>query len=193
MKKDIFTTFDISRMLRVNPTTVQNWARNKTLPSYATPGGHRRVRREDLLAFIRKFNFPLPSELAGEKNRVLIVDGEPATLDDLRSGIIRQAEAEWEVFTSRNGMEALLLFGEVKPDLVILDVSLPDLDGCELCRLFKERSPEIRIISISSQNEETIIQKTLAMGADRCMTKPLQMATMVQSMQRLVSGKGARI
>ena len=51
--KDIFTTHEVSKLLQVNPRSVINWIEQDLLNSYRTPGGHRRISREDLLAFLR--------------------------------------------------------------------------------------------------------------------------------------------
>src|SRR5437762_7284070 len=68
--KTIYTTHDISRLLQVNPRSVINWIEQNLLPSYRTPGGHRRVRRDDLLAFLRKHQIPTPASLVEGKFRI---------------------------------------------------------------------------------------------------------------------------
>src|SRR5260370_18630590 len=74
--KTIYTTHEVSRLLHVNPRSVINWIEQNLLPSYRTPGGHRRIRREDLLAFLRKHQIPTPASLMDGKFTVLIVDDE---------------------------------------------------------------------------------------------------------------------
>ena len=74
--KDIFTTRDVSKLLQVNPRSVINWIEQKLLISCRTPGGHRRISREDLIAFLRKHQIPIPRAIIEEKLKVLIVDGE---------------------------------------------------------------------------------------------------------------------
>src|SRR6266496_492556 len=61
--KTIYTTHEVSRLLQVNPRSVINWIDQNLLPSYRTPGGHRRIRRDDLLAFLRKHQIPTPAAL----------------------------------------------------------------------------------------------------------------------------------
>src|SRR5215475_7075497 len=75
--KTIYTTHEVSRLLHVNPRSVINWIDQNLLPSYRTPGGHRRIRRDDLLAFLRKHQIPTPPSLMESGNfSVLIVDDE---------------------------------------------------------------------------------------------------------------------
>src|SRR5437773_11375754 len=73
-RRSFLTTFEISEICEVNPTTVQNWVRENKLRAFVTPGGHRRVRRGDLIAFLKKFGMPLPRGLEDEDRLVLVVD-----------------------------------------------------------------------------------------------------------------------
>src|SRR5438552_13560441 len=74
--KTIYTTHEVSRLLHVNPRSVINWIEQDLMASYRTPGGHRRIRREDLLAFVRKHQIPTPASLVEEKFDLLIVEDE---------------------------------------------------------------------------------------------------------------------
>src|SRR5213075_1666820 len=79
--KSIYTTHDLSRLLHVNPRSVINWIEQDLLQSFRTPGGHRRVRHDDLLAFLRKHQIPTPAPLLDGKFDVLIVDDDPDIVD----------------------------------------------------------------------------------------------------------------
>ncbi len=114
-KRSFFTTFEISQICEVNPTTVQNWVKGKKLRAYSTPGGHRRVRREDLVAFMREFGLPIPREL--EPRLVLIVDDEREMLDLLSS------ELGWMIRASARTLVVELL--DSSP--VVVDVLHVDL------------------------------------------------------------------
>ena len=82
-RRTFFTTFEISQICGVNPTTVQNWIKGKKLKAFQTPGGHRRVRREDLIAFLKKFGMPIPAEFNQGPPLIMIVDDEKYILDML--------------------------------------------------------------------------------------------------------------
>lgn len=58
---NVLTTFQISQYCQVNISTVIHWVKTNKLPAYRTPGGHRRVSREDFIAFLKKYNLPVPS------------------------------------------------------------------------------------------------------------------------------------
>src|SRR5262252_9531503 len=118
--KSIYTTHEVSHLLHVNPRSVINWIEQSLLPSYRTPGGHRRIRRDDLLAFLRKHQIPTPESLVDGKFTVLIVDDEQEIVDLIKTFLLRQGG--YEVATASDGISALLEVGRLKPDLLILDI-----------------------------------------------------------------------
>src|SRR5690348_12569296 len=72
----VYTTFEISRFLAVDITTVMAWTDQGKLSAYKTPGGHRRVPGTDLLAFLLRYKMPVPQELQKGSRRVLLVDDD---------------------------------------------------------------------------------------------------------------------
>jgi len=181
--KTVYTTHDISRLLQVNPRSVINWIEQKRLPSYRTPGGHRRVRRDDLLAFLRKHQIPTPSSLVDGKFRILIVDDQEEVVNLLKTHLQRQGS--YEVISASNGISAMIEVGRVKPDLLILDVMIPGVDGIEVCRRIKADSTnKTAIIGISStaESEKDVLQA----GADVFMPKPLDLEKLSAEARRLL-------
>src|SRR5437588_1113650 len=167
--KTIYTTHDVSRLLQVNPRSVINWIDQSLLPSYRTPGGHRRIRRDDLLGFLRKHQIPTPAALVEGTFSVLIVDDEPEVSGMLKTFFERQGD--YEISTATDGITALMEVGRLKPDLLILDIMLPGIDGVEVCRRIKATSAnKTAIIAISGMdsNENKILQA----GADAFILKP---------------------
>jgi excisionase family DNA binding protein len=177
-RKSFLTTFEISQICEVNPTTVQNWVKEKKLKAHVTPGGHRRVRREDLISFMKEFGMPIPMQLEGAPTFVLIVDDEKGIIDLLTS-LMRTGDEAIEIAGAQSGVEALLIIGERKPDLLILDIMMPGMNGIEVCQRLKS-SPvtrNIKIVAISGVLDPAIRQGALAAGADLFFAKPLDMIT----------------
>ena len=181
--KTIYTTHEVSRLLHVNPRSVINWIEQSLLSSYRTPGGHRRIRRDDLLAFLRKHQIPTPESLVDEKFSVLIVDDEQEIVEILQAFLQRQGG--YEISSASDGITALIDVGRVKPDLLILDIMIPGVDGIEVCRRIKTdaRSKAI-IIAISGQPEAE--KKILSAGADSFMAKPVDMDKLLSEAARLL-------
>lgn len=181
--KTIFTTHEVSRLLQVNPRSVINWIEQTLLPSYRTPGGHRRIRRDDLLAFLRKHQIPTPASLVDGTFSVLIVDDEVEVSGMLKTFF--QKQGEYEVSMASDGITALMEVGRLKPDLLILDIMLPGIDGVEVCRRIKGNSAnKTSIIAISGvdSNEKRILQS----GADAFMLKPVDLDKLHIEARRLL-------
>ena len=181
--KSIYTTHEVSRLLHVNPRSVINWIEQSLLPSYRTPGGHRRIRHDDLLAFLRKHQIPTPASLVGGKFDVLIVDDDPEIVDLMKSFLDR--EGEYEISSASDGITAMIEVGRVKPDLLILDIRIPGVDGVEVCRRLKaDSSNKTAIIAVSGSpdNEKKVIEA----GADAFMLKPIDLDRLHAEARRLL-------
>jgi excisionase family DNA binding protein len=186
-RRSFYTTFEISQICEVNPTTVQNWVKEKKLKAYATPGGHRRVRREDLAAFMKEFGMPLPQELQDAPPLILIVDDEVEVLDLLTS-VMLSGNEELEVLRAQSGVEALLMIGERKPDLLILDVMMPGMNGFEVCHKLKASpsTQNIKIVAITGDHDPSVRERIDRAGADLFFTKPLNIVEFRSECLKLV-------
>ena len=181
--KTIYTTHEVSRLLHVNPRSVINWIEQSLLPSYRTPGGHRRIRHDDLLAFLRKHQIPTPASLIDGRLSILIVDDEPEIVD-LISGFL-QRQGGYEISSASDGISALIEVGRTKPDLLILDILIPGVDGVEVCRRIKaDSSNKTAIIAVSGTAEKE--KKVLVAGADAFMLKPIDLDRLHEEARRLL-------
>jgi two-component system KDP operon response regulator KdpE len=106
-----------------------------------------------------------------ENQRILVVDNEPQILRVLSRSLASEGH---EIRVASDGEEALAVFGEWTPDLVITDLAMPKIDGLELCRRLRTIS-SIPIIVLSASNEEHMKVEALDLGADDYITKPFSM------------------
>jgi excisionase family DNA binding protein len=181
--KTIYTTHEVSRLLHVNPRSVINWIEQSLLPSYRTPGGHRRIRREDLLAFLRKHQIPTPASLVEGKFSVLIVDDEHEIVDIVKAYFQRQGG--YEISSASDGITALIEVGRIKPDLLILDIMIPGVDGVEVCRRIKaDQGNKTTIIAFSGVADSE--KKILQAGAYAFMPKPVDLDKLHIEARRLL-------
>ena len=181
--KSIYTTHEVSHLLQVNPRSVINWIEQSLLPSYRTPGGHRRIRRDDLLAFLRKHQIPTPESLVEGKFSVLIVDDEQEIVEIMK--VFLQRQGGYQIATASDGITALIEVGRTKPDLMILDIMIPGVDGIEVCRRIKADSNNKTVIiavSGNSEHENRILQS----GADAFMSKPIDLEKLHTEAKRLL-------
>ena len=111
-------------------------------------------------------------------SKILIVDDEPNIVLSLEFLMKQQG---YETRVARDGDEALAEVERFRPDLVLLDVMLPDLDGFEVCqRLRAEGWAELKIVMLTAKGRDVEIEKGLALGADAYVTKPFATAELVE-------------
>lgn len=124
--RGFYTTYEAAHLLGVSLPTVVNWIKARRLKAHRTPGGHRRIAREDLAAFMLRHGMPLPAELDGavETRRKALVLGEPGPA---REGLARQlAEAGFAVEQASHGFPAGAAAARFRPDVVVLAAESPD-------------------------------------------------------------------
>ena len=119
------------------------------------------------------------------KARVLVVDDEPDLVRILEFGL---KAAGYQVETANDGQEGLKKARELKPDIILLDLMLPKLDGYKVCRLLKfdERYKQIPIMILSARTQEGDQNLAHEMGANRFLTKPYEFAEILQHIQALL-------
>ena len=120
----------MARVCQVTPATVAHWIDQGHLKGHRTPTGHRRVESNDLVAFLKGHGMPLPPELHGHKETVVVVDDD----GDYRQLLVRHLMISGitEVTAAGTGMDGLLEIGRVRPSVIVLDFSLPDLNAVQV-------------------------------------------------------------
>lgn len=114
--------------------------------------------------------------------KVLVVEDEPALLETLAYNLRRQG---YEVHTAADGPAALALARRVRPDLLILDVMLPGLDGFEVCRILR-REMTVPILMLTARADEIDRVVGLELGADDYLTKPFHMRELLARVKALL-------
>jgi two-component system, OmpR family, KDP operon response regulator KdpE len=126
-------------------------------------------------------------------HRVLVIDDEPPIRKLLRMGLGTQG---YDIIEATNGRTALEALVREKPDLIILDLGLPDIAGHELLRLIREKHDDVPVVVLSSREDEKGKVEALDLGADDYVTKPFGMnellARMRAAMRHRVQAQGER-
>lgn len=170
--KKFFTTSETAQICGVAHTTVIRWIGEGKIKAHETPGGHRRIEKEDLLGFLKRFSMPVPASL-GASFKVLAVDDETVMLSMLRK-MFAAYPGEMELHLATHGMAALMLIGKVHFDVIILDVLMPDMDGVEVCKALK-RNPDtagVKIIAITGKQLTEEQEEYLNRNTECLLRKP---------------------
>jgi len=186
--EDVLTVFKASQYCNVSPKTIINWVESGHIKAYKTVGGHRRINRSDLVAFMQKQGIPLPSEEPAEmKKKILVVDDDPIIVETIVQSL-EEDVFDYEVISASDGFEAGLQVNHFAPDLLILDIMMPDIKGYEVCKKIKE-NPQTRhtkIIVLSAYLDEEKFKKMKDHGADACFSKPFPLPQLKEEVARLL-------
>lgn len=174
------STTQVAELLGVSAQTIANWIDNGRLRAGRTPGGHRRVTAQDLVAFLTASGLPLPAGLVDRRHAVLVVEDDPQVGPwlALRLTTVRP---DLRVLLAQDGFRAGEMLATEKPDTMLLDIYLPGLDGFEVCRRVKER-PETRatdVIAMSAHDTPDVREAILAAGAMCFLPKPIDFARLL--------------
>lgn len=118
--------------------------------------------------------------------KILVVDDEEHILMILKDSL---EFSGFHVVTAANGEEALMMVAQENPDLVVLDVGMPKLDGWEVCRRLKgnEQTKNLPIIILTAYAQTSDQRKGLDLGADRFITKPCDLTYLVEEINALLA------
>ena len=180
--KTVFTTGEAAKICKVSQQTIIRCFDNGQLKGFRVPGSKfRRIPREALYKFMRDNNIPTDALESG-KRKVLLVDDDPEVVDTINRAL--QDDGRFEVRIATNGFDAGMMVKEYRPDLIVLDVMLPDINGKEVChRVRADPSMEdVRIVCISGMIEDDKIQELKLAGADDFLGKPFDVDVLIEKM-----------
>jgi len=180
--KTVFTTGEAAKICKVSQQTIIRCFDSGQLKGFRVPGSRfRRIPREQLYTFMRDNGIPTDALESG-KRRILIVDDDEE-LVELISDVLER-DGRFEVRSVNNGFDAGMMVKEYRPDLIVLDVMLPDINGREVCQRVRSDKAmnDVRIICISGMVEEDKVGELKAAGANDFMHKPFEVETLVERM-----------
>ena len=171
--KQSFSTSEVAKYCHVTADTIRKWAEAGRIRVFKTPGGHRRIRREDLLKFLQENEIPIHEDLGTSDVKILIVDDEKAVVSVIRR-FLERSQTGFEIEVAMDGFDAGHLVAMFKPDIVFLDLRLPGMDGFEVTRRIKSdpQHAGTRIIAMTGYYEGEVAQRVVELGALLCLQKP---------------------
>jgi excisionase family DNA binding protein len=178
---DWLTLGQAATYLGVAQSTIRKWSDGGRLPAFYTPGGHRRFRRRDLDAFLSGSR----GRAASGSPLVLVVDDD----DRLREFVRVNLEMDgYSVREAANAEEGLAALEEESPDLILLDVMMPGMDGWDMLRRVQERHGigTIPVIMFSGKVEEGTAERAAEEGAQAFFGKPFDPQQLIESTKHLI-------
>ncbi len=189
---DVLTVSQASKYCRVSPKTIINWIEAGHIKSYKTVGGHRRIKKEDLDRFLVDRGMPAFEAPAEEsKRKILVVDDDKIIVETIVQSL-EEDEYGYELISASDGFEAGIQVSHFKPDLIILDIMMPDINGYEVCKRIKTNpeTKDTKIVVLSAYLDDESHKKMKEYGADACFSKPLPLPQLKEEVAKLLGLKG---
>jgi excisionase family DNA binding protein len=186
--EEVLTVFQASKHCNVSSKTIINWIESGHIDAYKTVGGHRRIKQADLVEFMKKQGIPIPqAEQKSERIKILVVDDDAIIVETIVQAL-EEDENDYEVISASDGFEAGLQVNHFKPDLLILDIMMPDIKGYDVCRKIKSQddTKDTKIIVLSAYLDEEKFKKMKDYGADACFSKPLPLPQLKEEVAQLL-------
>jgi excisionase family DNA binding protein len=177
---DWLTLGQAAKYLGVAQSTIRKWSDNGRVPAFYTPGGHRRYRRGDLDAFLERSG---PGR-GRSGPLVLVVDDDPGVRQVVRANLEAEGYAVREAGSADEGLASL---EEEPPDLLLLDVMMPEVDGWEMLRRVQERFGvgAVPVLVFSGTVEERSVDDAAARGARGFLGKPFDLQQLIDQAKQI--------
>lgn len=193
MEKQPLTTGQIAQHCHVTLRAVLKWITSGKLKAYRTPGNHSRVSVDDFLAFLKRYHMPIPPEMeASELKKILVVDDDHGVVQAIQRVLFN--EGKYRVETALDGFSAGKKLAEFHPDLMILDIRMPGMDGYEVCRHVRQTysDEQVKILAVSGLVEDAELKKILQLGANDYLTKPFGNEALLSKITALLDEREGR-
>ena len=171
--KQSFSTSEVAAYCHVTPDTIRKWAEAGRIKVFKTPGGHRRISREDLLAFLKDNDLPIHPDLSSAPTTILVIDSEKTT-SALISRFFDHAQSLFKIHTATDAYQAGYCMATHEPDIIFLDLQFPCIDSVQLCQSIRSSAhhAHAHIIAMTASKAAPLAQDALAQGASLLMEKP---------------------
>ena len=176
---DWLTLGQAAKFLGVAQSTIRKWSDQGRVPAFYTPGGHRRYRRRDLEAFLDRSG---PGGRTGGP-LVLVVDDDARLREFMRVNLEMEGYSVREAASAEEALEAI---EDQAPELVLLDVVMPGVDGWQMLQRMQERHGSIPVIMFSGQVDANSANDAEQRGARGFVGKPFDPQQLIERAKQLV-------
>ncbi len=187
--KDLFTTGEAAEVCKISQQTIIRCFDAGRLEGFRIPGSKfRRIPRQSLIKFMKENDIPLETIESGKK-KVLIVDDDAEIIELMVDVLIR--DGRFDIKTASSGYDAGILTQQFRPDIILLDYMLPDVNGNIVCQTIR-KNPEfenIKIIIVSGVIKQDEIDQLLKSGAEDFIRKPFNIVKLIDKITSVLQMK----
>lgn len=185
-QKLVFTTGEAARLCKVSQQTIIRCFDNGRLHGFRVPGSKfRRIPRAELIRFMKDNGIPVDALFGGRK-RILIVDDDPKIIELFQD--VFERDKNFQIETALTGYDAGLATRAFRPDLIVLDYMLPDINGNIVCERIRQ-DPDLKdtkIIFVSGVVDPDDVNRLMDAGADDFIKKPFNIDKLIERINELL-------
>jgi excisionase family DNA binding protein len=192
IEKKVLTVPQAAEYCAVERMTMWRWVKAGYIHAFVTPGGHYRIRREDLLAFLEDKESSAEKSETRDTARILVVDDDEMICKVLKRMFQKE---RYEVDIALNGFEAGIKMLKFNPDIIILDLVMPGIDGFEVCKLIKKnpKTSHIKVLIFTGHETEENLNKAAKAGVDGFLNKTVPKRILKEVVSKLLKKSAANI
>ncbi|UCG47571.1 MAG: response regulator [Phycisphaerales bacterium] len=187
--KDLFTTGEAAEICKVSQQTIIRCFDSGRLEGFRVPGSRfRRIPRQSLIKFMQENGIPLDAIESGKK-KVLVVDDDVEIVELIVD--VLEKDGRFETETASSGYEAGIATQQFRPDLILLDYMLPDVNGNVVCQTIR-KNPEfenIKIVIVSGVVKQDEIDRLFKSGAEQFIKKPFDVRELTDKVSEVLKIK----
>ncbi len=171
----------------VGRTTVWRWVKAGELKAFVTPGGHHRILNTEIERFLKQNENTLDlNSSAAPFKPILLVDDDP----NVQKTVAQQLQGEpYRLEVASDGFEAGVKIAQDNPELVILDIFMPGLNGVEVCKMIRknDKLKQIHVLAITGCGTPENQKRILAAGADAYLVKPITRRVLLEQIRKFLN------
>jgi len=186
------TTGEAAKMCGVQLNTIKNWIRSGNVSAIRTPGGHWRLPRSEFLAFMRRFGMSVGDAEPGNNTShkcILVIDDDVA-VHELVAGALEVDCVDYQIYSAYDGYSGLIEIGRLRPELIVLDIMMPDINGLEIIHRLKAPDspfPKVKIVAITAASDRRLVVNRIREAAPEALLfKPLNLAALSNTVRSII-------
>ena len=186
MAEKYLTSNEAAKYLGVSRSSLTNWVKQGKLNSGVTPGGHYRFTIEDLNKFGETRGLDLPQKEAESSDniKILVVEDDEGFREYVKDAL--DIYVGYELKEAEDGLKAAMLVGSWKPDLIILDIRMPNMNGIEFLKMLRSESDikDVKVIVASAHISPELRKEIESLGVSAVLDKPVKLARLVATIEK---------
>lgn len=167
------TPGQVAKLLMVSPAALRIWAEKGKIKALTTPGGHRRFLQSEVNRFATERGLTIHDK--GKKKLSILIVDDDIQFASFLNRLLKKHSDLVDVAVANNGFNAGIKVNELKPDVILLDLMMPGLDGFDVCQKIKtsKLTSHTRVIAMTGFPSAANVERILSLGAEICFSKPI--------------------